>query len=420
MPKRDSRGLIAVVDVETTGLFPLRHDRVIEIAAVVVNLDSGIEREFVSLVNPGRDIGPSSIHGLTSADIIAAPPFGNIVSQLLDVCNGTIAIAGHNMRFDRQFLQCEFARIEQSLPDCCSLCTLELAGGRCLEHCCQRFGVEFDGRAHSALHDARAAAKLLLRLLAENPQHINRLSRLEPINWPKVCFATRPPLTREDSRRRRAEPPSYLRRLLGRVHGTAAERHTDGAALAYSALLDRVLEDRYVDETEADALLEMAAQWELDGSAIAAIHRDYLLNLAVAAWEDGVVTDAERRDLELVAQLLGQGEGAVDAALSEAAEMPRTVSDHALKPKENLAGKRVCFTGEFSCTLGGDPISRDHARALSEEAGLEVVASVTKKLDLLVVADPQTQSGKAKKARQYGIRIMHEPVYWQAINADID
>lgn len=33
---------IAVIDVETTGLNPFRHDRIVELAAVVINLDGNI------------------------------------------------------------------------------------------------------------------------------------------------------------------------------------------------------------------------------------------------------------------------------------------------------------------------------------------------------------------------------------------
>jgi DNA polymerase-3 subunit epsilon len=46
--------------------------------------------------------------------------------------------------------------------------------------------------------------------------------------------------------------------------------------------------------------------------------------------------------------------------------------------------------------------------------------SVTKELDLLVVADPNTQSGKAKKARKYGTRIVHEPVFWRSLGIAVD
>ena len=48
-------------------------------------------------------------------------------------------------------------------------------------------------------------------------------------------------------------------------------------------------------------------------------------------------------------------------------------------------------------------MSRDIAETLASQAGLVIVSSVTKKLDILVVADPHTQSNKARKARDYGI-----------------
>lgn len=121
-------GSITVIDVETTGLFPHRHDRVVEIAAVVLGSDGEIEREFVSLANPGRDIGPSSIHGLTSADILHAPRFEEIASELLDMLSSSVAIAAHNVRFDRRFLDAEFARLDHALPDYFTVCTMQLAG----------------------------------------------------------------------------------------------------------------------------------------------------------------------------------------------------------------------------------------------------------------------------------------------------
>lgn len=46
-------------------------------------------------------------------------------------------------------------------------------------------------------------------------------------------------------------------------------------------------------------------------------------------------------------------------------------------------------------------------------------ANVSKGLDVLVVADPDTQSGKATKARQLGTGVMAEPVFWQAIGAPL-
>lgn len=135
---------IAVVDVETTGLFPFRNDRVVEVAVVVIQSDGLIEREFVSLVNPVRDIGPSSIHGLTSEDLLHAPQFGEIAALLMDALSGTVAIAAHNMRFDQQFLESEFSRMGCPLPECFTICTMQLAGGGRLTECCGDYGIPFE------------------------------------------------------------------------------------------------------------------------------------------------------------------------------------------------------------------------------------------------------------------------------------
>ena len=65
--------------------------------------------------------------------------------------------------------------------------------------------------------------------------------------------------------------------------------------------------------------------------------------------------------------------------------------------------------------MNGTTISRELATSLAERHGITVVDLVTKKLDILVVADPHTQSIKAKKARQYGLRVVHEPEFWRML-----
>jgi DNA polymerase-3 subunit epsilon len=37
-----------------------------------------------------------------------------------------------------------------------------------------------------------------------------------------------------------------------------------------------------------------------------------------------------------------------------------------------------------------------------------------------VVADPNTLSGKAKKAKIYGVRILHENVFWKTLGIKVD
>jgi DNA polymerase-3 subunit epsilon len=415
MPPSQFPGPIAIIDVETTGLFPNRHDRVVEVAAIVIDGNGRIIREFVSLVNPGRDVGPTSIHGLTAADLLYAPQFGDIAGWLVENLQGTVAIAGHNVRFDCAFIESEFLRIGVSLPELFTICTMQLAGGGRLVQCCQDYGIPLSGETHHALNDARATARLLSTLLPDHPRIVRTLQKVAPIRWPAIPRTGKRPVTRDESRQRRTEPPTYLQRLLGRMQSSAEPLAIEGPLMAYMDLLDRVLEDRHVDESEAEALVEMASKWGLTGSHLAFVHRKYLKELAAAALADGVVTEVERRDLEIVARLLGLENRDLDEVLKEAAAARIAPGTRSTTSERSLRGKRVCFTGELLCKYKGQTITRELAEELATEAGLIVMDSVTKKLDLLVVADPHSQSAKAKKARQYGIRIMHELVFWKAI-----
>jgi DNA polymerase-3 subunit epsilon len=193
--------------------------------------------------------------------------------------------------------------------------------------------------------------------------------------------------------------------------------------MAYEALLFRVLEDRHIDEIEGNALVETAERWGLSTEQVERAHQDYLHRLAVAAVADQIVTESERRDLELVARLLGQNPGAFATVLAEASLMMAETnisSTPVPHSHDALIGKVVCFTGELQCRLHGQAITRGVAQRVATEAGCVIATAVTKKLDLLVLADPHSQSGKAKKARQYGVRIVHENVFWSSIGIPVE
>ena len=416
---------IAVIDVETTGLNPYRYDRIIEVAALVMQLDGGIIREFVTLLNPERDIGPTSIHGLTASDIVAAPRFLDVAAALLDTLDGCVAMAGHNIRFDQSFLLAEFDRIGVAFPNSPTVCTMNLAGGGTLSSCCEEYGIAFEGDKHAALHDARATAQLLATLLRDAPQEASKIMRLIPITWPTVTKYPVHLLTRDESRRRLAEPPNYLQNLFAKAERNLIPETDDRVMLAYTALLDRVLEDRQVDDMEAQSLLDLAAQWGIAGNRIREAHREYLSQLARAALADGFISDTERGDLRQVAFLLGIYGSELDEILETASRLlsrELTEDQPLFEPvgREQLTGNRVCFTGECQCRHLGQTITREMATELATHQGMIVVETVTKKLHLLVVADPLSQSGKAKKARKYGIRIMHEVVFRKILGIEVE
>lgn len=410
---------IAVIDVETTGLSPWRHDRVIEIAILVISPDGTVHTEYETLVNPNRDIGPSSIHRVAAADLLRAPTFADVAGDVLEILGDASVVAGHNVSFDKAFLVKEYERLGVIIPEIPLLCTCRLFGRNNLQACCDELGISFAGTAHRALFDARATASIVSCLCSDDRTLLDGF-RLRGIQWPSIPALKTPCFRREHAADVRREPAGFLQRIASQIRHDAEAQTPE--LLAYLALIDRVLEDRRIDKNEEDALVEAALRWHLSPDQLSVAHAQYIQNLAALALADGVVTDSERQDLHLVANLLGQDDSTLDGVLERAASQ-LAATRRASSPFHtdgDLCGQRVCFTGELQATLGGQVITRELAERLATGAGLTVVSSVTKKLDILVVADPNTQSGKAKKARSYGIRILADTVFWRLIGVTVD
>ena len=411
--------LIAVVDVETTGLSPWRHNRIVEIAVLIMTPGGRIQQEYETLVNPDRDLGPTGIHQITAGEVLSAPKFADIAGDVADLLSQANILAGHNVSFDRNFLVNEYARLGITMPDVPVLCTCQLLGRNSLTVCCEEYDVRFDGEPHCAISDARATAALVQRIVADDPAIFTTIPSTKT-EWPPVSPRRTACVSRDRAQERMREPPRFLQRIVSTSHHDvdAAEFNV----IAYLMLVDRVLEDRVIDVDEETVLVDAVANLDLSLSQVEEAHRTYIHNLAVRALADGVVTETERADLHQVARLLGQDGAEVDRSLESAAAQLRTARSRrsAGSSREDLRGRRVCFTGELQSCINGEPISREVAETLAEEAGLIAANNVTKKLDLLVVADPNTQSGKAKKARQYGIRILADAVFWPMIGVSVE
>lgn len=415
----------SVVDVETTGFLADGHDRIVEIAIVSLAPDGGVQDEYVTLVNPERDIGATRIHGITSGDVAAAPRFREIAGDVAERIAETVLVA-HNARFDVGFLMAEFGRVASGVPLLPAVCTLRMARASKaaappyrLTALCERFGIALSS-AHSALDDAKATARLFHLLLADARRDGRAALRELGCTGLPVGREVWPPLAKggavltRQSAHIRAEP-AYLARLVTRLQPMAIDQEPE--ALEYIDLLDRVLEDRVVTEQEQEALLATAAHWGLTQVRVLQIHQSYMEGVIQAALEDGTITQPERRDLERIGRMFGYESAALDEMITAARSGAGQPSPS--RPARPMAGLTVCFTGESSCSLEGEPISRPLAQKLATDAGMIVKSSVTKKLDLLVTADPDSLSGKAQKARKYGIRVVAEKVFWDMLGVAV-
>jgi DNA polymerase-3 subunit epsilon len=311
--------MYAVVDVETTGLRTSWHDRIVEIAVVRLDESGRPRDEWCTLVNPDRDLGPQEIHGITAAEARRAPTFAELAGQIVDRLAGHTVVA-HNLPFDAGFLAAEFAKLGYQIPVAAErgLCTMRLAGhflpaaARSLQACMTAAGLP-PHRAHSALHDARAAAGLLayyLRSAGSPPPWASLTHEAWQVPWPDLPSSSVSPVTR---RRAEEREPHFLTRLVDRL-----PRLRDSKADGYLDLLDQALLDR--------------PRWQLN------------------------------------------------------------------------PGDVVVFTGSME-----PPRELWEVGAVTH--GLGVGDNVTRRTRLLVAADPDSMSGKAKKARQYGIPIVHPTAY---------
>ena len=181
----DQRPGFAVVDLETTGLSP-RHERIVEVAVVVLDA-AGVEQDaYCTLVDPERGPGPTHVHGITTEMLAGAPTFADVHPHVAELLSGRVVV-GHNVdRFDLAFLLAECRRLGDDVAPAAvtTLDTLRLAqayldlpGKARLVDCCDRYRLTWDDH-HSALGDARVTAALFAAMRSELGDDMLEVERL--------------------------------------------------------------------------------------------------------------------------------------------------------------------------------------------------------------------------------------------------
>jgi DNA polymerase-3 subunit epsilon len=117
--------MYTIIDIESTG-GKFNEESIIEVAAYRFD-GTSIKDQFISLVNPQRDIHPyvEKLTGITSKMVKTAPKFHEIAKRIVEITSDSILVA-HNAQFDYRILQLEFKRLgyEFSMK---SLCTVILS-----------------------------------------------------------------------------------------------------------------------------------------------------------------------------------------------------------------------------------------------------------------------------------------------------
>lgn len=227
-----SNGLLptdfVVIDIETTGLRPLRQ-RIIEVAAI--RYRGGRRQDvFSTLVNPERPV-PAYIRKLTGIDetaLAGAPVFRRVADELTAFLGDDLLI-GYNVEFDIAFLNAELKRLGRPplinpRLDLLPLSTQLIPGMRRsgLDAACLALGLEFRER-HRAEADAALTALLLARL-----GELARERGLTTFDGLQRAAATRVPVPK------RRGPVGRGRAVLDRSHLEGIP-HAPGVYLMYGA-----------------------------------------------------------------------------------------------------------------------------------------------------------------------------------------
>ncbi|NTV74821.1 MAG: hypothetical protein HGA66_11505 [Holophaga sp.] len=193
---------VAVVDTETTGLYPSR-DRLVEIAVVLLEVETATGRllrtldAYQELNDPGMPIPAiaTSIHGITDAMVRGRRIDPARVAALLARADLVVA---HNSGFDKGF-------VRQVMPQADALvwgCSCRgipwrrlhpaLESTR-LQHLAERLRIP-SGTAHRAMGDVETTINLVLLPDAEGNAHLLHLitRKLVPPRAPRN-LKTRPP-----------------------------------------------------------------------------------------------------------------------------------------------------------------------------------------------------------------------------------
>lgn len=417
----------AFIDFETTGFSPRKGDRIVEAAIITTDWEGNILSHFETLVNPMREVTGTEIHQLTAEMLSQAPKFSEIVDDLLFYLKDKIII-GHNLSFDLRFLEHELEMQFKKQFLFKGMCTLQLSKRlfptlpiRRLESLCEFLDVELS-HAHSAFADCEATVSLFSRMRSlanDEPNFEWDKFLVEPCcldfdPYPRGIF-----LNRYQAIEKSSSKKSQLKDFIKRLPSDPSKEISE---LQYLNLLDEVLADRLLTDAELNILKDMILLEGFSQNQINTIQEEYLRNLCRVYWVDHDLSKAEHMDLKVVSEILGIEEQNLDSIIQEEENKIKNeqISGLATRDLTQLIGKTICFTGALIATLKGNPIDRSFAQKVAIENGLIIKSGVSKCLDYLVTADPNSLSGKSQKARDYGVKIIAEPVFWFWVNFRVD
>jgi len=163
-----------VLDTETTGLDPLRGDRLVEIGCVEIYNRMPTGQTFHRYLNPQRAMAEEAfkVHGLSDEFLADKPLFADVAEEFITFI-GDAPLVIHNASFDIGFINAELERVARvvisrdRLVDTLLLARRKHPGvSNRLDDLCSRYAIDNSHRTkHGALLDAELLAEVYIDLI---------------------------------------------------------------------------------------------------------------------------------------------------------------------------------------------------------------------------------------------------------------
>ena len=177
-----------ILDTETTGLDPLRGDRLVEIGCLEIYNRMPTGQTFHVYINPEHDMPAEAfaVHGLSTEFLAGKPLFREVVEEFLAfIADAPLVI--HNASFDISFINAELERTKrpaiarERLVDTLLLARRKHPGvSNRLDDLCSRYAIDNSRRTkHGALLDAELLAEVYIDLIGARQSQLILASETE-------------------------------------------------------------------------------------------------------------------------------------------------------------------------------------------------------------------------------------------------
>jgi DNA polymerase III epsilon subunit-like protein len=302
------------IDLETTGK-DLARAEIVELAAVRVR-DGAIVDEWHTLVKPSVaiDAEASATHGISDADVLNAPSFGEVWPRLAEFARGDVLVAHNGYDFDFPLLR----RMAKSLGHAWRFRTYDTlplarevhAGSRRLADLAHVFDVAA-GRSHRALDDTRTLVPVFDGLSRLKLQRARKSALANVLDHLGVALALSPSLGAEAQRFADWARPFALGRFSDAIDWYRARRDALAPSLRDAlpsaedvidrlgghALMLKIRAEKSADQRYPIAMARLRRLIETIEEEPLADQITRFLERAVLSRNDGVEPDRDRVNL---------------------------------------------------------------------------------------------------------------------------